>query len=408
VKRLSIRQKLHNLRVSKARLYRRQELETKRKLALDTPISKNDTEKQDGPGLHEITIYRRGERYRGLARARQAMPENFCLIENYEEVATFLNELRYALTVGYEKLQRYLLEGGSRRALNWKRTVVDNYADFSSLRRITPVTALVLASEYDRAKTLSGSFTDWLRAIDIDLWDPYVSQTLHDVGFLALLGVEKSANLVERNGIITLPFLSGTKVHGDIIDQLIRAMAKAADSTGAQDSDTRLSRSRLYDGLGEAIQNVEDHAYPSGGMDEHVVVKKWWMTGAVEPVKKRFTVAIYDHGVSIPASLPRWTHFDDFRASFSRLVGAEYDNTSFERDGDAIAQAVQLGRSSTGESWHGKGLPVIRDIIENCRTGTVRILSRNGQYECSTGQRAAYSSNKCAITGTLVEWDLLL
>lgn len=107
------------------------------------------------------------------------------------------------------------------------------------------MTALVLASEYDRAKTLSGDYTDWLRAIDIDRWDPYVSQTLHDVGFLALLGVEKTANLVERNGIITLPFLSGTKVHGEIIDELIRAMAVTADSTGSEDSDTLLSRSRL-------------------------------------------------------------------------------------------------------------------------------------------------------------------
>jgi hypothetical protein len=163
-----------------------------------------------------------------------------------------------------------------------------------------------LASEYDRAISVFDS-QEWLRAINVDQWQTEVFQTLSDVGFLSLLGVDKAADLTERDGIFTVPFLSGAKVHGATIEKLIRAMATLADSSGVEDSDTLLQRSRVYDGLGEAIQNVEDHAYPIGAFGDYPVARKWWMTGAVEPSKKRFTIAIYDHGVSIPVSLPRWT-----------------------------------------------------------------------------------------------------
>ena len=113
-------------------------------------------------------------------------------------------------------------------------------------------------------------------------WNPEVFATLKDVGFLSLLGVDSPAlDIAERNGIITVPFLSGAKVEGASIDRLIRLMAGLADSSGIQDSETLLKRSRVYDGLGEAIQNVEDHAYPIGVFGDYPVAKKWWMTGAV-------------------------------------------------------------------------------------------------------------------------------
>jgi len=181
-----------------------------------------------------------------------------------------------------------------------------------------------------------------------------------------------------------------------------------ADQTGVPDSDTLLSRSRVYDGLGEAIQNVEDHAYPAGAFGSYPMARKWWMTGAVEPSKKRFTIAIYDQGVTIPVSLPRWSHFDDFKSAFARAVGLEYNASGSQHDGQTIAQAVQLGRSSTGKSWHGKDLPVIRDIIENCKDGTVRIVSRNGEYSYSSGKPPLQVSHKLPIAGTLVEWDMFL
>jgi hypothetical protein len=407
VKRLSTWAKLRLLRSAKRSLKARKRYKKWRR-EKNSGISSEPPEATEEQPPFQVTFYKRGKSRHGLARDRTPMPEHFCLIENHETAAEFLAELRHSLNVAGTKLQKFKLEGGSRRRTLRNQLITDNYIDFTSLRYITPASALVLASEFDRAISVFDA-PDWLHAIDIERWDPGVLKTLDDLGFLSLLGVEKQKTNVSMNdGVYTVPFLSGAKVHGAMIDRLIRVMAELADVSGVADSETLLNRSRVYDGLGEAIQNVEDHAYPVGAFGSYPVAKKWWMTGAVEPGKKRFTISIYDHGISIPVSLPRWDRFTDFKEAFANVVGREYSATSSEHDGATIAQAVQLGRTSTGKAWHGKGLPVIRDIIENCKDGTVQILSRNGHYTCSTGTQPKYLSHVRPITGTLIEWDMFL
>lgn len=333
------------------------------------------------------------------------MPENFCLIENYEEVSKFLAQLRHRLDTQGRLFDRMRVEGKKKA---FESTRFQSYVDFATLKHISPVTALVLASEYDRAVSVFG-IKDLLRAVNLQLWDTEVLSTLKDVGFLNLLGVEDPrTKMEERNGIYTIPFVTGSKVRGEMIEQLITGLGELAGSSGVLDGETLLGRSRVYDGLGEAIQNVQDHAYPLWLTDDGVS-KKWWMAGAVEPSKKRFTIAIYDHGISIPVSLPRWTKYDEFRASVAKTVGGEYNPTdSPHRDGETIAKAVELGRSSTGKAYHGKGLPVIREVIDNCRSGTVRIISRNGSYSCTAGEAPKHASHVSPLRGTLVEWEMLL
>jgi hypothetical protein len=267
VKKLTIWQKLRHLQIARDRLRRRREIaERKRRELYSLPAE--DRVADPGPAFHPISIYRRGKVRAGFGRTGLPMPENFCLIENYDAVSIFLGELRHNLTVSGQKLENLRIEGGVRRRTRWNKAIVDTYIDFATLKRITPVTALVLASEYDQAISVFDA-SEWLRAINVDQWDTEVFQTLSDVGFLSLLGVDKAADVAERDGVITVPFLSGAKVHGATIDRLIRGMATLADSSGVEDSDTLLQRSRVYDGLGEAIQNVEDHAYPIGAFGDY-------------------------------------------------------------------------------------------------------------------------------------------
>ncbi|WP_368507917.1 hypothetical protein [Bradyrhizobium lupini] len=355
-------------------------------------------------GLHQVALYRKGTVSPGVSWSSVAMPENFCLIENYEEVSQFLRLLRHRLDTQGQRLERMRVEG--KRIVQSSR--LQSYIDFATMKRITPVTALVLASEYDRAIAVFG-VDELLRAVNLHLWEPEVHDTLKDVGFLNLLKVEDArSKLQERNGIYTIPFIAGSKVRGEMIERLIKGLGELAGSSGVADGETLLGHSRVYDGLGEAIQNVQDHAYPDWLADASLA-KKWWMTGAVEPSKKRFTIAIYDHGISIPVSLPRWTKYDEFRANVARTIGGGYNPTdSPHRDGETIAKAMELGRSSTGKDHHGKGLPVIRDIIDNCRGGTVRIISRNGTYTCTAGEDPKHASHALPLRGTLVEWEMLL
>ncbi|MGO9682706.1 MAG: hypothetical protein ACLPTZ_08980 [Beijerinckiaceae bacterium] len=337
------------------------------------------------------------------------MPSVFCLIENHEEVAKFLLDLRHSLTVGGEKIQRLRMSGGLRRAQRRKQSVFDSYIDFASMERITPATALVLASEYDRARSLF-YMGHGLSAISLEKWNADVQSTLQEVGFLSLLGVERPRDyLVEaHDGIYTVPFMSGSRVDGALIDELIRILAHLAEGRGVGGSESLLSRSRVYDGLGEAIQNVEDHAYPLNATFPYPIVRRWWMTGAVEPKRKRFNLVIFDQGISIPASLPRSDRFEEFKAFFFNIFGREFDADVTERDGDTIAQAVEFGKSSTGEAWHGKGLPLMREIVDNASDGSLRICSRCGEYLYHLGKTPTCRSFEMPLSGTLVEWDLFL
>ena len=237
------------------------------------------------------------------------MPSIFCLIENHDEVARFLVDVRHLLSVDGERLRRLRMSGGIRRAQHRRGGIYDSYVDFTTLDRITPAAALMLASEYDRADVLYGLGIG-LKAVNLEQWKPEVRLTLQDLGFLSMLSVDAPHDyLAARGDVYIVPFISGTKVDGAVIEKLIRLLASIAEGGGIAGSERLLDRSRVYDGLGEAIQNVEDHAYPDRAPFEYRVPKKWWMTGAVEPAQKRFNLVIYDQGISIPGSLPNWSSF---------------------------------------------------------------------------------------------------
>jgi hypothetical protein len=187
VKKLTIWQKLRNLQIAHDRLRRRREIVERKRRELYSSPAKEDHATDPGPPLHHINIYRRGKVQSGYGRIGLPMPENFCLIENYEAVSSFLGELRHRLNVNGQKLENLRMQGGVRKRTHWNKTLVESYTDFATLKRITPVTALVLASEYDRAISVFDS-QEWLRAINVDQWQTEVFQTLSDVGFLSLLG----------------------------------------------------------------------------------------------------------------------------------------------------------------------------------------------------------------------------
>jgi hypothetical protein len=337
------------------------------------------------------------------------MPANFCIADNHDEVAKFIIEHRHRLTVGGERFRRLQISGGLRRARARRGGIFASYVDFESMDRITPAAALILAAEYDRAHSLFG-LGEGLSAINLENWKREVRHTLQEVGFFPLLGVEPPRDYMdERDGIYTLPFMTGSEVDGALIDDLIRDLARFAEGQGVGDSEELLRHSRAYDGLGEAIQNVEDHAYPVEAVFSYPTIDRWWMTGAVEPSKKRFNLIIYDQGISIPASLPRWRRFTEFKVKFLNAFGQEFDPDVMGSDGDTIAHAVELGESSTGKSWHGKGLPLMREIVENASKGsTLRIFSRCGEYLYTLGGRPSAHSFEVPLSGTLVEWDLYL
>jgi hypothetical protein len=114
--------------------------------------------------------------------------------------------------------------------------------------------------------------------------------------------------------------------------------------------------------------------------------------------------------MSIPASLPKWAGYAHIEAGLRRLYRnrARPDEDSGALDAISLHLAMAIRRSSSGLENRGKGLHVFKDVIDHCRDGRLRIISRRGEfvYEKSRRPRAALLTTP--LPGTLVEWDLRL
>ena len=74
----------------------------------------------------------------------------------------------------------------------------------------------------------------------------------------------------------------------------------------------------LYDGLVEAAYNATKHTYPEGHEWEFVsVTKGWWATAGWNPHSRSVKFIIYDQGVGISATLPRWEAWESVRVQLS-------------------------------------------------------------------------------------------
>src|SRR5438034_933972 len=68
------------------------------------------------------------------------------------------------------------------------------------------------------------------------------------------------------------------------------------------------------------------------------------MTGAIDTDQKTVTVAVYDQGISIPASLPQWKHWGRLEKMLRRISGTGELST---RDDVSIRLAMAISRSAT-------------------------------------------------------------
>lgn len=334
------------------------------------------------------------------------MPRNFCLDSNYAEVATFLGTLRTSL------LSNLPAKAGRtgrrpRRPSRW--------FDIASVDRITPAAALVLAAEFDRSRRLARGK---LNAINIGSWQPAVRSVLEQLGLLSLLEIDGALPLLEEpNGdLIVLPMRSGSKVLGNEVGELNAELAEvvieATRVTAAReqfsDEDWANYATRLYQILLEAMGNVIEHAYPGNHQYKFRHVSSWWMTAAFDRRHGRLTVAIYDQGVSIPVSLPKWREYSQVARLLRILLRGGHDTENVKQDARAVGVAMRYAVSRTGQSHRGKGLTLMANFIDACRGGRLRVVSRCGEYVQEKGRRPIIRSHDVSIGGTLVEWEIVL
>lgn len=267
--------------------------------------------------------------------------------------------------------------------------------DFTSLKEITPAAALLVVAEFDRWRGRSKAKR--LKPIDLERWAPSVRRRLNEMGFFAVLGATCDIkDEAQSNEDRYLQFLSGTGSDG----ASARSLRQRIEDLGAQIAD----RGSLYDGLVEAMTNVQQHAYQGRGE-----VRRWWMSASVNVDASRLTVMIVDHGRGIPATLPRSNLWERIRGYLkTHKIAASYDDASLLEAAFSVAQ----NRSQTGEENRGKGLKEdIQGYVQSHNSrGRLRVLSKRGKYQyerhAANGEQTSSERLPVEFGGTFIEWTI--
>lgn len=224
-------------------------------------------------------------------------------------------------------------------------------------------------------------------------------------GFLEIVGFPADQKEPDADGPVkVLRMRSGRTADPNEVARLIDDLRGLYP--GPDDQSLEGGMTHLYGAMIEAVGNVCGHAYPGKLSDS--TVDRWWMTGAVDTAKRRTTAVIFDQGVSIPGSLPNWGRY---AGVIRRLVAALKfvpHSTDPRHDGEAISVAVEESVSSTGEAYRGQGLAQMKNFVDLCRDGYLRIMSRNGEVVFRPGLRPLVRTHPFSIGGTLIEWNVWL
>ncbi|WP_133118161.1 hypothetical protein [Rhizobium hidalgonense] len=355
-------------------------------------------ERRKAPGMKSVLAYQDGRHIRANAISSIPLPEVFCLDENTRGTLQFL-----------DSVWDVILQRSPRRPFVRKSKsappVVKRYLDLTTVRQISPSAALVLASLFQRAKHVNGHK---LSTIDEHMWDPFVAVVLRAVGFHELLEMRPLRSWdIDSSGLKILKFQSGREAAGEPPGRLLEALAELLPP----DQKENLLIAQPYGGMFEAILNSNNWAYPEDHVWDFPVLPNWWITGAVDTKSNEVTVCAFDQGVTIPVSLPRWTHWSPFELRGKRLIerlklSKPIDDPS--NDGIAIQLAMKIARTSSNLPQHGKGLHTMVEVVERAQRGRLRILSRNGEFIWETGQKPRSRTHDHPLRGTLVEWQLQL
>jgi hypothetical protein len=292
--------------------------------------------------------------------------ERIDLEENYERTITDLTNVRRAVANGVN--------------------IPD--LDFSRLGYISPSAALLLASEVDSWKAAIKGRRGRLRA-KTDTWTPSVKKLLCQMGFFELLGMKRPEDPGIPINTTFLPF-----IRRNVTDARTSAgeMAKELRKQIESVAGVEIVKQLLFEGLSEAITNVSQHAYSP---TDHV--RDWWMSGAID--KGLVIVSFYDHGRTIPGTLPASKIFEKIKDRFGGW-----------NDGEKIRAAMEVGRSSTGIEGRGKGLQNFLQIIRHYPGSRLRIFSNRGRLTVSnTPSGLVFESGvaESPLLGTLIEWQFV-
>ncbi|MGO9263992.1 MAG: hypothetical protein ACLQBA_03735 [Candidatus Binataceae bacterium] len=333
---------------------------------------------------------------------KRCMPEILCFNDNCGETLEALADIRRTIHLPMRGTRRGKDVSKHRNARPRQAGI---YRTFEEIKLITPAAALVLAAEFERVRLVTkGTPT----VVNVDKWSPSVVDSLWGIGFFDIVGFPTGITKPDLEyEYVLLPMKSGNTADGIAIAELIDNL-KALYPAGHCNDAASDALVHLYGAMVEAVVNVCRHAYPSRAFYPYRHVDRWWMTGAVDRRERWMTAIIFDQGVTIPISLPDWQLYAGWQRRITSKLGLVPSPKDVKSDGDAIATAVEEAVSSTGDPHRGHGLAQMRDFVNQCSEGYLRIMSRCGEVIFRPGGERVIRTHDVSIGGTLIEWNVLL
>ncbi len=307
-----------------------------------------------------------------LVRRPIVLPDILSLWENYEPTARAFAELR---------------EYGMN-----KKTPIE--IRFDKVTKLDPSATLALAAEIYRCQKLrvyrgkrfvSGNYPS----------NPTVHAQLCDMGFFRLLGLEENSEHLPTpsQGLrpVFLPFITYSQVFGSLVDWFVGVIEKHVFALNV------VARGRLVAAIKEAMGNVYDHAYKLP-TDVQPMQHRWFLSSRVDIEQREVMIVLYDQGTGISNTLTA----DLVERIHAVLIGSS-DSKLHVSDGYMIKLATELWRTGTGQSGRGRGFRNMKDFVDNCSDGELRVLSNRGHYTYIQDSER-FGDNEFSLGGTVIEW----
>ncbi|EYR84262.1 hypothetical protein [Shinella sp. DD12] len=270
------------------------------------------------------------------------------------------------------------------------------FLDLSTIKEITLAGALVLAAEIHRWRVQRGP---GLRAQNVYDWNPKVRRLLAGLGFFKLLKVDIPRRLqveILSDEVTVLQMISSTELDQELLQKTMQKLSAVAEILQQDPS--------VYGALVEAAYNAKLHAYPEDFEYEfQPIIKGWWATASFNSEEEVVKFLVYDQGVGIPNTLPKWSGWEKLRATIAETLGDLA--TGLKDASNLIEAAIEMDRTSL-QGGHGKGLQDVIRAVETTPGSSVRILSGTGSVLYHQGGRIEKKDETLHIGGTLIEWRI--
>lgn len=330
MKRLSLKQKVRNMRIQEIRMIQR--------------IKKNKKNKKN---------CRTGEKQ--LRTIITLLMPPFITI--------FLNKNRTKLLKVTNKLRDYYF----RKNICMK-------LDFSKTKKMFTEGTLYLLAELETLKITNPDIQFSL----IPSKEIIVNQVLKQTGILELLGVSLNFEDMDFDETVKYwKYSSGHKVEMDSAENML------------DDFDDLLSESSstsIFNSITEAVTNCHHHAYlEKRFINDPMKAKKWWIFS--QEKDNKLSICVCDLGIGIPKSLLRNSEnvAEDWFSSLKNFLKSHKEK--YDKDSASIKAAIEIGNTRTNLVNRGKGLnQIINQISTLCdHKASIAILSNKGSYIINRG-----------------------